>query len=63
MNFTTSYALTDDFSLSLNANRLLTLFKLNSFNSVRTFSNGNLVIQSFNSDNLSYLILNASCKL
>jgi len=63
MNFTTSYALTDDFSLSLNANRLLTLFKLNNFNSVRTFSNGNLVIQSFNSDNLSYLILNASCKL
>lgn len=63
INFTSSYELMDNLSLSLNANRLLTLFDLNNFNSVQTFSEGNLVIQSFNSDNLSYLILNVSCKL
>jgi len=63
VNFTSSYNITEDLSLSLNANRLLTLLNVNNFNSVQTFSEGNLVVQSFNNNNLSYLILNVACKL
>ncbi|OEK08452.1 hypothetical protein A8C32_03105 [Flavivirga aquatica] len=63
LNLLFGYEVSDKFKLSLKGQSILSLFKINNFNSVNTLSNGNVVTQTFNNNNLGFLLLNATIKL
>jgi hypothetical protein len=62
-NLSVKYRQSDKLSFSLSGRSLFTLFDLNNFNFVNTQSNGNILTQTFTSNNLGYLLFNTSFKL
>jgi hypothetical protein len=62
-NLSVQYNLSDKLSFSVAGRSLLTLFKLNDFNFVTTFSDGNTLTQITTNNNIGYLLLSTSIKL
>ncbi len=56
------YDLSDTLSLSLSGQSLLTLFNLNNYKFINTTSDGNILTQVKNSNNLGYLLFSTSLK-
>lgn len=61
-NLSIKYNYSDKLAFSLVGRSLLTLFELNNYNFVDTFSDGNTITQIATSNNLGYLLFNISYK-
>lgn len=62
INLALKYDLSDKIAFSLTGRSLLTLFQLNNYNFVNTFSDGNTLTQTTTNNNLGYLLFNTSFK-
>lgn len=63
VNIFAQYELSNKITLAIEGNYLLTLFDINNFNSIETISNGNIITQILNDNNLGVLLLKASIGL
>ncbi len=57
------YDFSDKISFSVNGESMLSLFKLNNFNSLHTQFDGNIISRTTTKDNLGYLLFNVHLKL
>ena len=57
------YDFSEKISFSVNGESMLSLFKLNNFNSLHIQSDGNIISRTTNTDNLGYLLFNIHLKL